>query len=217
MSSLLHFNASILVVLLSFLGTVMTGCARLPETTRVLHEDDRVVVKMETDLDAHPATHTSPTDFSNEQLTSLLRGFSVRMLSRVPVHLLADSVPARKLFWESELDALVPILREALQKVGLRERIRFEVLLPGRNPLYWRDVTGGWVKVQDRYFHLHVDYFHVEQPIRKSSAYDRSYPTPWTPERAYLIYFEPARMYVTDPSLNEYAVDLSLFRGDTSP
>jgi hypothetical protein len=104
-----------------------------------------------------------------------------------------------------------------LQQVGIRERIRFEVLSPGRNPYYWRDVTGGWVKVQDRYFHLHVDYFHVEQPVRKADAYDRNYPTPWTPGKSYLVYFEPARVYVTDPDLNESAVDLDLFKGGISP
>ena len=217
MSSYLHLIASVFMALLPILGMTLAGCARLPETTNTLHEDDRVVVKLETDLDAPPETHTSPTGLSKEQLTKLLRGFSVRLMSRVPVHLRADDTPPRKLFRETELDALVPVLREALRQVGFRERVHFEVLSPGRNPLYWRDVTGGWIKVQDRYFHLHVDYFHVEQPIRKADAYYPNYPTPWTPGRDYLVYFEPARAYVTDPGLYESAVDLELFTGGTSP
>jgi hypothetical protein len=217
MLSLLLLRTSLFAILLPILGTALISCARLPETTNALYEDDRVVVKLETDLDAPPGTHTSPTDISNEQLTNLLRGFSVRLVSRVPIRLLADDAPPRKLFRESELDALIPVLREALQKVGFRERVRFEVLSPGRNPRYWRDVTGGWIKVQDRYFHLHVDYFHVEQPVRKSDAYDRNYPIPWTPERTYSVYFEPARVYVADPRLNESAVDLDMFNGGTSP
>ncbi len=198
------------------LGTVLVGCARLPETTRVLYESERVVVRLETDLNA--PSQTNPTDIPQEQLTSLLRGFSVvRTESRIPTGLFGDDGPPRKLFREAELDALVPALREALQKTGIHERVRFEVLSPGRNPRYWRDVTGGWIKVHDRYFHLTVDYFHVEQPVRKSDAYYRNYSTPWTPDQTYLLSFEPGRVYVTDPILDEYAVDLDLFARGASP
>jgi hypothetical protein len=218
MSSPLHLRVSLFAVLISILGAVFTGCARLPETTRVLYDSDRVVVKLETDLNAPSRAQTSPTEISNEQLTSLLRGFSVlHAESRVPIRLLGDDAPPRKLFRETELDALVPALREALLKVGVHERVRFEVLSPGRNPRYWRDVTGGWVKVHDHYFHLRVDYFHVEQPVRKADAYYRNYPTPWTPDQAYLISFEPGRAYVTDPLFDEYAVDLDLFARSASP
>ena len=200
------------------LGTALIGCARLPETTKVLYESERVVVRLETDLNVPSRTQTSPTDISPEQLSSLLRGFSVvRAESRIPSGLFGDDGPPRKLFRETELDALVPALREALQKVSVHERVRFEVLSPGRNPRYWRDVTGGWVKVHDRYFHLTVDYFHVEQPVRKSDAYYRNYSTPWTPDQTYLLSFEPGRAYVTDPVLDEYAVDLDLFAKGASP
>src|SRR5262245_6023529 len=219
MSSLVQFGASIFAVLISILGTVLIGCARLPETTRVLYESERIVVRLETDLNAPSRTQTSPTDISQEQLTSLLRGFSVvRAESRVPIiGLLGEDAPPRKLFRETELNALVPALREALQKTGVHERVRFEVLSPGRNPRYWRDVTGGWVKVHNRYFHLSVDYFHVEQPVRKSDAYYRNYSTPWTPDLTYLLSFEPERAYVTDPVLDEYAVDLDLFARGAPP
>lgn len=199
------------------LGTVLTGCARLPETLKVLHDDDRVVTRLETDFDAPERAYSLKTDLSLEQLSALLRGYSVRPRPRVPLQAFIDNTPSRKLFRESELDALVPPLREALQQVGYRERVRFEVFSPGRNPRYWRDVTGGWIKVRDRFFHLVVDYFHVEQPVRKTDAYDPYYPSPWTPERAYTVYFEPERLYVTDPVLDEYAVDLDLFTASTPP
>jgi len=42
-------------------------------------------------------------------------------------------------------------------------------------------------------------------------------PTKVTPEQAYSVYFEPGRVYVTDPNLNELAVDLELFSGGTLP
>ncbi len=205
------------ILIWSSLGLTLDGCARLPETTRVLHDDDRVVVKFETDLDAPARAYTSPTDLSYDQLVVLLRGYSIRDESRMPIPLLAKDAPPRKLFREMELTALAPVLREALEKVGFRERIRFELLTPGRNPRYWRDVTGGWIKVRDHYLHLHVDYFHVEQPVRTMDAYHRNYPTPWTPDQAYSVDFEPLRAYVTDPLLNEYAVDLNLLSGTASP
>lgn len=217
MSSPLHLSTSFYVASLLILGTTLISCARLPETTRVLYEGDRVVVKLESDFDASPGIHTRQSGITSEQLTNLLRGFSVRAESRAPIHLLADDAPPRKLFRETELDALIPVLREAMQEAGVHERVRFEVLSPGRNPRYWHDVTGGWVKIRDQYFHLHVDYFHVEQPVRKADAYYRNYPTPWTPDQAYSISFEPGRAYVTDPVLDEYAVDLDLFARSASP
>jgi len=205
------------VIFISSLGIAFGGCARLPETTRVLHEDDRVIVRFETDLDSPLKAHTSPATLSQEQVLALLRGYSVRAESRVPIRLLADDAPPRKLFREMELTALAPALREALQTVPLRERVRFEVSSPGRNPRYWRDVTGGWIKTRGHYLHLHIDYFHTEQPIRKTDAYDRNYPTPWTPEKTYSVYFEPGRFYKVDPVLNDFAVDLDLLVGATSP
>lgn len=216
MSALLKIG-SCLVVLLSSMGIAMSSCARLPETTKVLQDDDRVVVTFETDLHAPPRTHTSPTDISVERLTSLLRGFSVRLQRDLPIRLFSDDTPPKNLFRERELEALAPVLHEALLKVGFRERVRFEVLSPGRNPRYWRDVTGGWIKVRDHYFHLGVDYFHVEQPVRKTDAYDRTYPTPWTAEQTYAVYFEPERFYVADPLFKGFAVDLDMFDGTTSP
>ncbi|HMU55364.1 MAG TPA: hypothetical protein PKA61_10170 [Nitrospira sp.] len=201
------------VITLSLLG--LFGCARLPETTRVFHEDERVTVKMESDLDGTAETRTTPTDLSPDELRKLLRGFSLRPKSTVPIKALLVDIPPRKFLRERELEALVPVLREALQKVSSRERIAFEVTSPGRNPRYWREVTGGWIKVREPYFHLQVDYFHVEQPIRKTDAYDPYYPSPWTPEQDYSLYFEPEGLYVMDPLIDHWAVDLNRFREKT--
>lgn len=209
-----HAGSTILLVVAEIVGL---SCARLPETTRVLYDDDRVVVRFETDFDAPERTYSRKTELSAEELNKLLRGYAVGPRSRVPLQAFGDTAPPRKLFRESELNALVPPLRDALQQVGYHERVRFELFSPGRNPRYWRDVTGGWIKVRDHYFHLVVDYFHVEQPVRKTDAYDHYYPSPWTPERRYTVYFDPERLYVIDPRLDEYAVDLDLLTADTPP
>jgi hypothetical protein len=106
---------------------------------------------------------------------------------------------------------LAPQLADALQKVGPEERVYFELFAPGMNPRYRRDVTGGWVAVHDQLLHLTIDYFHVQQPVRKSDPYDYNYPTPWTPENTYLLYFEPGRFYVTDPKTDRRGVDFRAF------
>lgn len=205
------------LLLLPSLITSISGCARLPETTRILQDNDHIVVQFETDPDAPDRTYTSRTDIPTDRLIQLLRGFSVTPQRGLPARLFSDDTPPRKLFRDKELEALAPVLHEALLKVGFRERVRFEVLSPGRNPRYWRDVTGGWMKVRDHYLHLFVDYFHVEQPVRRTDAYYRNYPTPWTPEQSYTVYFEPERFYVTDPVFDGLAVDLDRFGGNTSP
>jgi len=205
------------MILLSLSGIVLTSCARLPEPTRVIHDDERVMVLMETDPNDGQYVQSTPTDISLDQLSRLLHGFSVREVSRIPVRFLGEERPPRKFLRERETEALVPFLQEALQKVRPEERIRFEVMSPGRNPRYWRDVTGGWIKVRNRYFHLEVDYFHVEQPIRKTDAYDPYYPSPPTPEQNYAVFFEPQSLFVIDPQLNSSAVDLTRFLESTAP
>ena len=175
------FGHLLSVSLLASTAALLDGCARLPETTRVIQNDDRVVVRIETDPHADAYAQSTTLDIPAEQLAALLRGL------------------------------------QALQTVHPGERIRFEVLSPGRNPRYWRDVTGGWIKVRHRYFHLAADYFHVEQPIRKTDSYDPNYPSPWTPEQMYSVYFEPQTMFVLDPQMNSFAVDLSKFSSDVAP
>jgi hypothetical protein len=87
----------------------------------------------------------------------------------------------------------------------------FEVFAPGVNPRYRRDVTGGWLAVREQYLHITMDYFHTQQPVEKSDAYDYNYPTPWTPPNTYLLYFEPGRFYLTDSKTHSRAVDYREF------
>jgi hypothetical protein len=65
--------------------------------------------------------------------------------------------------------------------------------------------------VQDQLLHLTIDYFHVQQPVRTYDVYDYNYPTPWTPEQTYLLYFEPGRFYVTDPKTDRRGLDFREF------
>lgn len=193
------------VVIMIALG----GCARLPYTTQVVHEDQRVAVKLQREVAL--AAYAHPVSLTPQQVTSLLRSFSLREKQSLPLRWFAEEAPPQKIFREDEIQVLAPQLADALQKVGPEERVYFEVFAPGPNPRYQQDVTGGWIAIRDRFFHLTMEYFHAIQPVRKSDVYDYNYPTPWSPPKAYLLYFEPGRFYVTDPKTDSRGVDFREF------
>ena len=204
-------SAAMLVAVLVLIGL---GCARIPYTTTVVHEDQRVAVRLQREIT--PAGYTHPVQITPQQVAAILRGFSLREQQRLPLRWFAEEAPPKKLFREDELQVLAPQLADALQKVGSEERVYFEIFAPGMNPRYQRDVTGGWVAVHDRLLQLTIDYFHVQQPVTQSDPYDYNYPTPWTPEKTCLLYFEPGRFYVTDPKTDRRGVDFREFLKTTS-
>lgn len=205
-----HLNATraatLLVAVLVLIGL---GCARIPYTTSVVHEDQQVSVMLQREIT--PAGYTHPVQIAPQQVAAILRGFSLRKQQRLPLRWFAEEAPPKKIFREDELQVLVPLLTDALQKVGPEERVYFELFAPGMNPANRRDVTGGWVAVQGHLLHLTIDYFHIQQPAQKSDPYDYNYPTPWTLEQTYLLYFEPGRFYVTDPKTDWRGVDVREF------
>lgn len=190
-------------------GLLMTGCARLPYTTKVVHEEDRVAVELQREV--KPTGHTHPVEMTPEEVAAVLRGYSLREQQRLPLRWFAEEKRPNPLFREDEIQVLSPYVAEALGQVGQHDRVYFKVFAPGLNPRYQRDVTAGWIVVQDQFFHLTVDYYHVQQPVRKSDLYDYNYPTPWSTERTYLLYFEPGRFYLTDPKTDTRAVDFREF------
>ncbi len=177
-------------------GIATTGCARLPYTTKTIHDDERVVVNVQQEVESRSYTH--PIQLSGTEVASLLRGFSIREQQRLPLRWFAEEVPPKPLFREDEIQTLAPFLAEALQQLGANERAHFEVRNPGNNPGYRRDVVAGWVAVREPYLSLKVEYFHNQIPIRKSDVYDYNYPTPPPTPRDYILYFEPGRFWVTD-------------------
>ena len=177
-------------------GIVMTGCARLPYTTKTVHEDERVVVNVQREVQSRAYTH--PVQLTATELVGVLKGFSIREQQRLPLRWFAEEVPPKPLFRDDEAQALAPYLAEALQHVEGNERAHFEVRGPGNNPRYSRNVVAGWVAVRDSYLYLKVEYFHNQIPIRKSDNYDYNYPlNPPTP-KDYILYFEPGRFWLTD-------------------
>ena len=171
-----------------------SGCARMPYTTKVLHDDQRVRVTAQRELE--PAGYTHPVQLSPADLANILRGFSIREAQRLPLRWFEEEVPPRPLLRADEISVLASALAMALTKVSPDERVHFEVIAPGMNPAMLKDVVAGWVAVRDPHFHIVPEYFHTQIPTHKSDPYDYNYPTPPPPPRDYLLYFEPGRFWV---------------------
>ncbi len=190
-------------------GDLSVGCARLPYTTHVVHQDRRVVVTLQQEL--KPTGYSHPVQLRPEEIASILAAFSFREKQRLPLRWFAEEAPPKKIFRSDELQALAPFLVEALQKAGPEERVHFQVLAPGMNPAHERDTTAGWVAVRDPYLHLTLEHHHAQFPIRKEEQWDLRYPAVPPEPGAYLLYFEPGRFWVTDPVSGESAVQLREF------
>lgn len=195
---------------------VVPGCARLPYTTHVIHQDQRVVVALQHEV--MPVNYSHPIAFTADDMTALLGGFSVREKKSLPLRWFAEEKPPSKAFRQDELALLAKPIAEALQKAGPQERVYFTLYAPGPNPAYDRDTTGGWIAVRASFLLLSLDYFHTLLPMRKSDNYDPNFPLVPQAPGTYVLHFEPGRFLVREPGSGEYAVDFRAFlRLDTGP
>jgi hypothetical protein len=188
---------------------LMSACARLPVTTAVVHEDERVAVRLQREI--KPAIYAHPAQLTSKEVAALLSGFSLREQQRLPLRWFAEEAPPKRIFREDEVQVLAPHLSEALRKAGPTERVYFEVIAPGFNPRYQHDVTAGWIVVRESYLQLRIEYFHAQVPVRKSDLYDYNYPTPPPTPGSYILYFEPGRFWIADPVSGDRAVDVQGF------
>ena len=203
--------AAALAFLLSLIGPIfLVGCARLPYTTNVVHEDERVEITAQREID--PAGYTHPVQLSPAEVSSLLRGFSIREQQRLPLRWFAEELPPKPIFREDEIQALAPYLAEGFQKIGPNERVHFKVSAPGFNPKQGNDVVAGWAVVREPYLYLTMEQFHTQVPTRKTDPYYSSGRFPASPPtpKNYLLYFEPGRFWITDQK-NRRAVDFRQF------
>lgn len=189
------FSCAALVAGVLLIGS-SSSCARLPYTTKTVHEDARVVVTLQHELE--PPAYSHPAQLGPAELRDILQGFSFRPKQRMPLRWFAEENVPKPVFRPDELDALVSRLSEGLRAAGPGERVHFELRAPGFNPSVRRDVVGGWVAVREPYLYLTLEYVHVQIPTRKADLYDYNYPTPPPPPAEYLLYFEPGRFWAAD-------------------
>lgn len=210
MWSRMRFMSTDGLIFLLFVSIMSGGCARLPYTTKVIHEDRRVVISLQRDP-GETVPYTHPVQLKGDELSAVLAGFSFREKQRLPLRWFAEEVPPKKIFRSDEMQAVVPFLVEGLERAAPDERVYFQVVAPGMNPAAERDTTAGWIAVREPYFYLVLEHYHAQFPIRKSEQWDLRYPTTPPEPKTYLLYFEPGRFWETDPVSSRQAVQLREF------
>lgn len=204
----------IVLVYLFFSVAGMEGCARLPYTVTLVHEDRRVEVTLQREV--NPSRYAHPVSLTSEEVASILKGFSIRPQKNMPTRWFAEEVPTKPVFREDEVLVLSGWLAAGLRAATPDERVHFALFAPGMNPSNERDVTAGWMAIRDRHLYVTVEYFHVQVPLRKSDQYDYNYPTPPPLFGAYLLYFEPGRFWLSD-SNGERGLEYRQFLATTLP
>lgn len=185
-----------LMVCALVITSTAAGCARMPYTTKNVHEDFRVAVTVQHEI--APAGYSHPVQLTADQVTAILRNFSLREEQSLPLRWFAEEVPPKPVFREDELVWVSPYLVEALEKAGPDERAHFQLFAPGMNRAQTRNVTAGWVAVREPFLYLTIEYFHTEIPTRHSDTYYANDPLLPPKPKTYLLFFEPGRFWVTD-------------------
>ena len=93
--------------------SLTASCARLPYTTKTVHEDTRVVVALQQEVDQSAYSH--PAQLDPAELREILQGFSFRPKQRMPLRWFAEENPPKPVFRQDELDVLTGPLAEGLR------------------------------------------------------------------------------------------------------
>jgi len=145
-----------------------------------------------------PAGYSHPVQLTAQEVTAILRGFSLRAEQRVPLRWFAEEAPPKTLFREDELVLVSSYLVDGLRAAGSDERVHFQLSAPGMNPADSRNVTAGWMAIREPYLYLGIEYFHTEISSRKVDNYYQENPVLPPLPSTYLLFFEPGRFWVTD-------------------
>lgn len=190
------WSTSCALTMLGVIGLGLTGCARLPYTTKVVYEGPLVHVALQQEV--KPTGYSHPVQLTVQEVAATLRGFSLRAEQRLPLRWFAEEAPPKKLFREDELMLLSSYLVDGLRAAGPEERVHFQLSAPGMNPADSRNVTAGWMAIREPYLYLGIEYFHTAIPIRKVDNYYQNNPVLPPMPTTYLLFFEPGRFWVTD-------------------
>lgn len=181
------------------------GCARLPVPIQVIHEDQRLVIRIE--QVAKDEGYTHPISIEAADVVKVLKGLSAReQPSAWPLRLFGKTALPERLLQDEEIQALVPYMVEGLRMANPNERIAFALYGPGLNPAYERIVTSGWIAVRNPFFHISLDYVRNLQPLSLTHGYLPFYPEMPPAPPKYDVFFEPQQFWVKDPADGSSAV-----------
>jgi len=192
------------------------GCARLPVPIQVIHEDQRLVVRIE--RVAKDEGYTHPISLKPADLARVLQGMSSRERpSTWPLRLFGKTAVPERLLRDEELQALAPYLVEGLRTANPNERVAFALYEPGLNPTYERIVTSGWIAIRDPFFHVGLNYVRSLQPQSPTRGYYPFYPDVPPAPPPYELFFEPQQFWMKDPADGTSAVQFRDYLRTVAP
>jgi len=116
------------------LAGALAGCTLPPPPARILYQQDRTFVQLETDPSAGgmdtAGWNTHPAMLKPAQVAMLLRGVRIRNGQGLLGAVLSRSAPSEPVFTEDELALLAPVLADGLTQAGAAERISFTLWSP---------------------------------------------------------------------------------------
>src|SRR5438046_9591455 len=112
----------------------LAGCTLSAPPSRVLYQQERTLVLLETDpsaggMDA-AGWNTHPAVLKPAQLATVLRGVRIRSAQGLLGSMLSLSPPSEPVFADDDLALLTPILANGLSQAGGAERVGFTLWSP---------------------------------------------------------------------------------------
>jgi hypothetical protein len=112
----------------------LVGCSLPAPPSRVLYQQGRMVVQLETDPSAGGTDaagwNTHPAVIKGTQVATVLRGLRIRSAQGLLGSLPSLSPPSEPVFAEDDLVLLAPILADGLTQAGGAERLGFTLWSP---------------------------------------------------------------------------------------
>jgi hypothetical protein len=195
---------------------IAIGCARLPVPIQAIHEDQRMVIRIERVVKDESYTH--PILLKAADVARVLKGMSSRERpSTWPLRLFGKTAVPERLLRDEELQALALYLVEGLRMANPNERVAFALYEPGLNPTYERIVTSGWIAIRDPFFHVGLNYVRSLQPQSPTRGYYPYYPDVPPASPPYELFFEPQQFWMTDPADGTSAVQFRDYLSTVAP
>lgn len=171
------------------------GCAIPTIPARIIYENPTDFVRLEADPYAFheisETLHSHPADINAEEMTRLLKGFSVQEYRNVLQQLFGGKAQLEPVFRDEEIAWLAPRLSQALTVARPDERVAFYISYPQTS--IKREITSGGLYVHHGRLHFILGNYRIVYGIPAyGMVYDRRYPVSPTAAKGFNLFFDPA-------------------------
>lgn len=173
----------------------LSACAVPTIPARIIYENPTDFVRLEADPYAfHEITqslHSHPADIELDDMTTLLKGFSVQEDRNVLQQLFGGKAELEPVFRNEEIARLAPRLSQALTVARPDERVAFYISYPQTS--IKREITSGGLYVHHGRLHFILGNYRIVYGIPAyGMVYDRRYPVSPTAAKGFNLFFEPS-------------------------